>query len=581
MIIIYYLTPTFREVALSLKESLRELGFPVQIAPELSPSVVNDRENIYLLMGLNNPVPYLPPYYIAYQMEQAGSEWFTESYLERLRGALMIWDYSLINIQYLRREHLSFGQTRRGSIYYVPLGYSPCLSIGVDLNQNKTIDILFFGSLNSRRKAIIDQMRVSHPDWRIVVETNIWETERNRLIDASRIVLNLHYYPEAILETTRLSLLLSRGACVVSETSRDPILDKVYKRYCSLVTSDKVVERCQQLLEDPVEIAKWQQRSLEYRDEQPFLKNLPIKALEKLMINSSKNTETEASIDADDNKSGEKFDKLEPRVPFKIVEMVTTPEGASVLKLPLANASDYLHVTLITPTRNRSVFLPLMLRNFRSFDYPMELIEWVIIDDSDTSEAERMQDGLPLSDPRIKYFHYDYHIPIWEKRNLAVEKATGRVIVHMDDDDHYFPESIYAKVMLLNKYRSAGYHCVGSREIGIYHLLDNYSFIMKSQMMGEAGLAYDREFWVERAYDDKDLKFGEGAYFLQGRTDQVLDVPYWFNLIALSHQNNYTQGLRRLNRQEQKKIEQNFFSVWPIETQLFFIALKKSVNKKL
>src|SRR3990170_4228356 len=296
MIIIYYLTPTFREVALSLKESLRELGFPVQIAPELSPSVVNDRENIYLLMGLNNPVPYLPPYYIAYQMEQAGSEWFTESYLERLRGALMIWDYSLINIQYLRREHLSFGQTRRGSIYYVPLGYSPCLSIGVDLNQNKTIDILFFGSLNSRRKAIIDQMRVSHPDWRIVVETNIWETERNRLIDASRIVLNLHYYPEAILETTRLSLLLSRGACVVSETSRDPILDKVYKRYCSLVTSDKVVERCQQLLEDPVEIAKWQQRSLEYRDEQPFLKNLPIKALEKLMINSSKNTETEASI---------------------------------------------------------------------------------------------------------------------------------------------------------------------------------------------------------------------------------------------------------------------------------------------
>jgi len=637
MIIIYYLTQTFREVALSLLESLRESGFPCQIAPDLEPDVVNDRENLYILMGLNNPFPYLPPQYIAYQFEQAGSHWFTKNYIRRLRGAVMVWDYSLTNLQYLR-NHCKLKNT-----YYVPVGYSPCLAItdtveltdtvdstngieatntngieatntngieatntngieATNTNANtyaKTIDILFYGSLNARRQAILNYLRSHQPNWRIEVKTDLWEAERNSLIDSSRIVLNLHYYSEAILETTRLSLLMSRGACVVSEKSRDSLLDRVYKPYLKFIEAidedySELVQVCQDLLKCPEIHAQICAKTQEYRRLHTMLNSLPIEALNKaIKLETPETPETPETHLPERQDTPNPHDKpnlhdshaevldkkFDSRVPFQMVELNNQSDGTSILKLTPPTEADYVPISLVTPTRNRSVFLPLMLKNLQSFKYPKELIEWVIIDDSDSEEADKMRSTLPLSDPRIKYIHCDRRMPVWEKRNLAVENASHEIIIHMDDDDYYLPESIYAKVKLLRKYQSQGYACLGSREIGIYHLIDNYSFIMKSQLMGEAGVAYFKQFWRDRPYKDRELKFGEGAYFLQGRTDQVLDLPYWFNLIALSHGNNYTQNLRKLSPKDQAKIEQNFFNLWEIETQLFFISLRKKLVK--
>ena len=42
-------------------------------------------------------------------------------------------------------------------------------------------------------------------------------------------------------------------------------------------------------------------------------------------------------------------------------------------------------VSVCTPTYNRRVFLPQLIKCFQAQTYPKELMEWIVIDDSDDS----------------------------------------------------------------------------------------------------------------------------------------------------------------------------------------------------
>jgi hypothetical protein len=556
--LIYSFDQTFEDIANALQESLTSLG----VSCERTTTISVSNPSLYLLLGANNPLPSLPKHFIIYQLEQRGSAWFTDSYIEKLRNAQMVWEYSLVNYRYLTRD---LGLT---NVHYVPLGYSPCMdSTGPTIPRD--IDVLFFGSMNARRQEIIQ--RFSAVGTKVHVECNVWGEERNKLIDRSRIVLNLHYYPEAILETSRLTLLLSRGACVVSEKSADLVLDREYSQYCYIC--DDVVRTCQELLANQISVCDmirkfnqteskpkdgWGFPSENFKQNRTMISVIPIVKLKEVIstLMDSPSFDIQAFFPAE------------------------CEEGGAVLKLPTDANTTFVKVSLVTPTKNRSHLFKIALWNFNHFDYPRELLEWVIIDDSDQpDESAKLQQLLPLADPRIKYIKLPASIPLWQKRNMCVREATGEVIVHLDDDDYYFPSSILAKVKLLQKYKSQGYQCVGTRELAVYHLKNNYSFIMTSQLMGEATMAYYRTFWEARPFDDVNLKFGEGAHFLAGRTDKVVDFPYWFNMIALSHGNNYTGNLRELEKPETKtdSTVTNFFSLWDLETQLFFLGLKKKL----
>ena len=39
------------------------------------------------------------------------------------------------------------------------------------------------------------------------------------------------------------------------------------------------------------------------------------------------------------------------------------------------------NVSILTPTWNRTNFLPLMINNITTFNYPKDKLEWVIVDD--------------------------------------------------------------------------------------------------------------------------------------------------------------------------------------------------------
>jgi hypothetical protein len=159
----------------------------------------------------------LPPYekMIAYQLEQSvSSRWFNEEYFSILENSFAVLDYSRVNISNLSRSGIIYPH-----IHYLPIG---CVALDsqVDVEIKKDIDILFYGdSLSSDRRRVMLSALGEHFD--VHVANEVFGKEMALLIKRARLVINLHYYEGALLETPRIAECLSYGTPVVSESSAD------------------------------------------------------------------------------------------------------------------------------------------------------------------------------------------------------------------------------------------------------------------------------------------------------------------------------------------------------------------------
>lgn len=166
----------------------------------------------------------LPRNYVAFQLEQSVHErWFTEDYFARLKGAAAILEYSRQNIEYLLSKGIEFGK-----LFYVPISTTPNylellqrIHPNTKFTNEKTIDVLFYGDANiPRRQAFLAELSKR---FAVKVVVGVFGPELLNLVLASKLVVNIHYYENALLETTRLSEVLSLGVPVVSEASADQI----------------------------------------------------------------------------------------------------------------------------------------------------------------------------------------------------------------------------------------------------------------------------------------------------------------------------------------------------------------------
>ena len=216
----------FREVLFLLRNSLQSLGYDCTMAGN---SLEPDRTNIIVGYHLLGPGDYLKNVrYIPYQLEQLDRDnpWVNDGALDVLEGAETIWDFSNINIRFLKKQELTAD--------LVPMGYHKSLEI-VPQAEKKDIDVLFYGSINERRKKLLEDL--SEKVKLHVVQGSFGE-ERDALIGRSKIVLNMHYYPTRILETVRISYLLNNGCFVISEDADDnpwPELGLVTAPYGKLI----------------------------------------------------------------------------------------------------------------------------------------------------------------------------------------------------------------------------------------------------------------------------------------------------------------------------------------------------------
>lgn len=154
----------------------------------------------------------LPPLYIAWQMEQSvSSRWFTPEYIATLERAWCVFDYSLRNIEFLQQQGLSHKQ-----LYYLPVGYRRPESLPA---QQEEVDVLFYGDINNdRRRRYIARLQ---QHFSVKVVNNLFGEALYQEMAKARVVVNIHYYEGALLETTRLYECLSRQQIVVSEEGTD------------------------------------------------------------------------------------------------------------------------------------------------------------------------------------------------------------------------------------------------------------------------------------------------------------------------------------------------------------------------
>ncbi len=152
---------------------------------------------------------------IVFQMEQSvSSRWFSVEYLNILKNSLAVIDYSLDNIAFLDTKGISYPQ-----INYVPIGATKKYYSNL-AELPKKCDVLFYGDANSspRRQRMLAILQ-KHFSVRICSE--VFGSDIIQAIKETRVVVNIHYYENALLEMPRIAECLSFGVHVISESTKD------------------------------------------------------------------------------------------------------------------------------------------------------------------------------------------------------------------------------------------------------------------------------------------------------------------------------------------------------------------------
>lgn len=194
-------------------------------------------------------------------------------------------------------------------------------------------------------------------------------------------------------------------------------------------------------------------------------------------------------------------------------------------------------VSVCTPTFNRRPFIPIMLECFRNQDYPKDRIEWIIVDDGTDKIKDLLDEAKDLKQ-NIKYFEVDKKMALGAKRNYMHSKATGSIIVYMDDDDYYPPERISHAVETLMTNKDA--LCAGSSEIYVY-----FKHIKKMMQCGPyaathatAGtFAFRAELLKQTRYEDH-AALAEEKAFLKNYTIPFVQLDPMKTILVFSHEHN-------------------------------------------
>ena len=190
-------------------------------------------------------------------------------------------------------------------------------------------------------------------------------------------------------------------------------------------------------------------------------------------------------------------------------------------------------VTLCTPTFNRRPFIPIMLKCFEHQTYPKDKIEWLIVDDG-TDKIEDLVSHIP----QIKYFKFDEKMTLGQKRNFLNEKATGDIIIFIDDDDYYPPERISHAVETLRQNPKA--LCVGSSAMFIYfkHINKMYQFGPYGPTHATAATFAFRKELLTKTKFNENSSVAEEKQFLKDYTIPFAQLDPKKSILVFSHTHN-------------------------------------------
>ena len=210
-LVVILTSPHCLYVADAISAALFRVGIKSRIIQEQPAHGYEDQLHLVICPQMFGKLPGL---YIAFQMEQSvNSRWFTDEYIQILENSVAVLDYSTANIGFLTTKGLSPRQ-----IYYLPIGYIP--EYKPELARiEENCDVIFYGDArNERRQRFLHELK-KHCDVRII--DNLFGEPLHAALARARLIVNIHYYAGALLETTRIWECLSLNKLVISERSTD------------------------------------------------------------------------------------------------------------------------------------------------------------------------------------------------------------------------------------------------------------------------------------------------------------------------------------------------------------------------
>lgn len=180
---------------------------------------------------------------IIYQTEQITPEcwWNRKSHIETLEHH-EVWDYSAVNIDALNDMGIFHAHLK-------PIRYMPCMTKFESVpDEEKDIDVLFYGSTNPRRNKILNWLKKA--GIRVEKPFGVYGHIRDHVIARSKIVLNLHQFDNGIFEIFRCAHLFANSKCVISEYGRDKDLDAAHLKSAVFTKAEHIIETVQYYLKN-------------------------------------------------------------------------------------------------------------------------------------------------------------------------------------------------------------------------------------------------------------------------------------------------------------------------------------------
>ena len=221
-------------------------------------------------------------------------------------------------------------------------------------------------------------------------------------------------------------------------------------------------------------------------------------------------------------------------------------------------------ITILIPSFNRRKFLPLIIKNLKSQNYPHSLLSVIIDDDGEEklidSEAELTFIREHLSPMKITYINNKPWRSIGQKRNDMVKYAKTKIVGWMDSDDIYFPTYISHSYEILKSVRKQGRGCVGSDQMTFINTMsDDYGVYKldcggQKVMIHEATLMFTKKWFAASCkFNTKDT--GEGKNLIRDNENNMGFTDIMKCMVCLCHDSNTVPKDRFL--EDKRKLDVN------------------------
>lgn len=223
----------FLDQARYARYQFRRLGAEVTIGKN---RLREDSVNIIFGAHLGFPASLKQRYTcVFFNLEQLGEGGarVSQDYMDLLTSSAVM-DYD-------ERNLAAYG-CKAGDVPVVSFAAAPYLASDDVLPlENRPIDLLFFGSMNDRRRALIQ--RIEACGWNVAMfDQPLYCEERDHFIRQSKAVFNCHFYETSRFEQARAFHTLSLGTPVVSERTQRTQPPVAFEDAVSWVTDESLEE---------------------------------------------------------------------------------------------------------------------------------------------------------------------------------------------------------------------------------------------------------------------------------------------------------------------------------------------------